>query len=204
MAQQTALSPDIPSATVRQRLLEKALELFTSKGYAATSVREIVEAAGVSKPVLYYWFGSKEGLYLELIRCTYVTFGERLALLAACQGTYRERLLHFCGGVFDGFVEHLDVVRLIYAIYFGPPQGAPPFHYEEPFDRMLAIVSSFIRQGIDAGQFRSANEADAAWAVISTLNTIMEEQLCHTPARVDRDGLIRILNLIIDGLSHGR
>ena len=42
----------------RERLLETATELFAEKGYAGASVREIVEKAGVSKPVLYYYFKS--------------------------------------------------------------------------------------------------------------------------------------------------
>ena len=51
----------------RQRLLEMATKLFAEKGYAGTSVREIVDRAGVSKPVLYYYFKSKEGLFYALL-----------------------------------------------------------------------------------------------------------------------------------------
>ena len=39
-----------------------AARLFASRGFDATSVREIVEGAGVAKPTLYYYFQSKEGL----------------------------------------------------------------------------------------------------------------------------------------------
>ena len=52
---------------VRERLLGAALDIFNERGYSATSVREIVQAADVSKPVLYYYFGSKEGIYTELM-----------------------------------------------------------------------------------------------------------------------------------------
>ena len=45
--------------------LSAARELFARKGYSGTSVREIVAAADVTKPVLYYYFRNKEGLYLE-------------------------------------------------------------------------------------------------------------------------------------------
>ncbi|GFE57320.1 TetR/AcrR family transcriptional regulator [Geobacter sp. AOG1] len=190
-------------AAVRQRLLAAALDSFTRKGYAATSVREVVAAAGVTKPVLYYYFGSKEGIYLELMNDTYALFAKRLDLLAACQGSVRERLIAFCTGCFDGFVEHVQVVRLIYSIYFGPSQGAPPFPYEEPFDRMLAILAGFVRDGIAAGELVAVDEKDATWAIISCLNTVMEEQLCHTPPRIDRQGLVRILNLILNGFSQG-
>ncbi|MBW2208934.1 MAG: helix-turn-helix transcriptional regulator, partial [Deltaproteobacteria bacterium] len=47
----------------RAVLLEAATALFAQKGYAGTSVREIVERAGVTKPVLYYYFENKEGLF---------------------------------------------------------------------------------------------------------------------------------------------
>ena len=53
--------------SVRQRLMDSAVLLFTNRGYAATSVREIVEMAGVTKPALYYHFESKEGIYLAIV-----------------------------------------------------------------------------------------------------------------------------------------
>ena len=49
------------------RILQSALELFSSKGYDATSVREICEAACITKPTLYYFYGSKEGVFRALV-----------------------------------------------------------------------------------------------------------------------------------------
>ena len=54
--------------TVRQRLLASSAELFARKGYASTTVREIVEAAKVTKPALYYYFQNKRKFILELMR----------------------------------------------------------------------------------------------------------------------------------------
>ncbi|MFK7927841.1 MAG: TetR/AcrR family transcriptional regulator [Myxococcota bacterium] len=50
--------------SVQSAILGHATRLFGQKGYGSTSVRELVEAAGVSKPTLYYHFGSKEALFL--------------------------------------------------------------------------------------------------------------------------------------------
>jgi AcrR family transcriptional regulator len=58
----------LPAARRRVQLLDIALELFAEKGYHQTSMNEIAEAAGVTKPVLYQHFESKEELYLELLR----------------------------------------------------------------------------------------------------------------------------------------
>lgn len=49
---------------IKSRMLDEAIVLFATKGYAATSVRELVAATGVTKPTLYYHFGSKEGVFL--------------------------------------------------------------------------------------------------------------------------------------------
>jgi AcrR family transcriptional regulator len=52
----------------RQRLLDCALELFSLRGYDAVGVREVVEAAGVTKPTLYHYFDSKRGLLEALLQ----------------------------------------------------------------------------------------------------------------------------------------
>lgn len=46
----------------RMNILQKALQLFYEKGYDAIGVQEIADAAGVTKPTLYHYFGSKYGL----------------------------------------------------------------------------------------------------------------------------------------------
>lgn len=53
-------------AITRARLLNAALELFASRGYAATSVDAIAEAAGVSAGLLYYHFASKTALLVAI------------------------------------------------------------------------------------------------------------------------------------------
>ena len=55
-------------ATSAERILSTALDLFAIKGYDATSVREICEAAGITKPTLYHFFGSKDGVLQALVQ----------------------------------------------------------------------------------------------------------------------------------------
>ena len=51
----------------RRQLVAVALELFARRGYRATTMDDIAEAAGVTKPLLYQHFSSKRALYLELV-----------------------------------------------------------------------------------------------------------------------------------------
>jgi AcrR family transcriptional regulator len=57
----------LPAARRRKQLLAVALEVFAERGFHPTSMNDLAEAAGVTKPVLYQHFGSKRELYLELL-----------------------------------------------------------------------------------------------------------------------------------------
>lgn len=181
-----------------ERLLEAALELFTRKGYTATTVREIVEAARVSKPVLYYHFGNKEGLYLAIMRQNFFLFEETVAAIVDQEGTAPERLLFFCQALFDCLCANITRARLIYAMHFGPPQGAPAFDITSFFDRMLEITRVMIGEGINAGILAPADPEALAWAIVGSLNTIMEEQFMPAP-RIDRAKLTEVIRLILAG-----
>jgi AcrR family transcriptional regulator len=82
----------LPADQRRQQLLDVAREVFARRGFHATSMDEIAETAGVTKPVLYQHFPSKRSLYIELLTDT----GDQLlgALTAATQGATsgRERV----------------------------------------------------------------------------------------------------------------
>lgn len=64
----------------KQKIFNAAAELFTRDGYHKTSVREICEAAKVTKPVLYYYFKDKETLLEELVNETYAKVDEMMKI----------------------------------------------------------------------------------------------------------------------------
>ncbi len=57
----------LPAAERRHQLLGVALDVFSRRGFHDTSMRDVAVAAGVTKPVLYQHFESKQELYLELL-----------------------------------------------------------------------------------------------------------------------------------------
>ncbi len=196
--------PECEGAVVRERLLSSALELFTTKGYSATSVREIVEAAGVTKPVLYYYFGNKEGIYLALMREPFARFESIMDESRLGTGKSRERLIGLCDLLFLLFVENLAAARLMYSIYYGPPQGAPFFDFEAYHLKFHDLIREQVAEGVRTGELGAENVDDLAWVIIGTLNVALEEQLCQTAPRIDREGLARLITLILKGFSGTR
>jgi AcrR family transcriptional regulator len=57
----------LPAGERREQILDMAMQVFAKLGYHGASMNEIAEAAGVTKPVLYQHFDSKQALYLALL-----------------------------------------------------------------------------------------------------------------------------------------
>ena len=52
----------------KELIKKSALDLFYARGYDAVGVQEIVNTAGITKPTLYYYFGSKQGLMETILK----------------------------------------------------------------------------------------------------------------------------------------
>ena len=105
---------------VAQHLATVAARLFATRGYDATSVRTIVEAAGVTKPTLYYYYGSKEGLAQALITRPMLALIDSLRAIVTGPGDLVGKLEAAIEAHFDFCRQDPDRARLVYALYFGP------------------------------------------------------------------------------------
>jgi len=191
-----------PDAGARESILAAAALLFRRKGYAATAVREIVERAGVTKPVLYYYFRNKEGLFRAIMRESRARFE---ALLREGGGgvSARERLHDLAARLFALVRERAEVARLVYALYYGPGQGAPPVDVDGYRRRFREAVLGAVKEGIRTGEFRRGDPHAMAWAVIGGINVVIERFLCERRGRPGQADLRRVLEAVFAGLAPG-
>jgi AcrR family transcriptional regulator len=82
---------DDPDAT-RRRILAAAGDLFAERGFLATTMREIAQRARVNLAAAHYHFGSKQALYLEVVRGVFDELEKRLAARGASPGPSLDRL----------------------------------------------------------------------------------------------------------------
>ncbi|HSB85736.1 MAG TPA: TetR/AcrR family transcriptional regulator [Ilumatobacteraceae bacterium] len=61
------MSIRLPAPARREQILDVAVEVFARNGFHGTSMNDVAEAAGVTKPVLYQHFDSKQDLYMALL-----------------------------------------------------------------------------------------------------------------------------------------
>ena len=137
-----ASSSRLEAGDVACHIAREAARLFATRGYDATSVREIVEAAGVTKPTLYYHFGSKEGLARALLCEPHAALIERLAARLEAAGDPIVLLADFMRAHFEFCGEDPDRMRFALALVFGPPGSSLA---EEVHQYHIAIMEQLSR-----------------------------------------------------------
>ena len=130
----------------RANILDASMELFAQKGYAACSIREICQAAGVTKPVLYYHFRSKEHLYQELMLDIFNQTRKNLLRLSKYRGTLRDRLVKYVNAEFTNCRKEPNSVRLLFRMMFSPEGEYPHFNFVNEFKRERGVIAGFIQE----------------------------------------------------------
>jgi AcrR family transcriptional regulator len=109
------MSTRLPAPRRRTQLLAVALRVFAERGYHPTSMNDLAEAAGVTKPVLYQHFRSKRALYLELLEDVGGRLREEIDKATTAAETPREQ-------VHAGFLAYFRFVaeqQLAFQLLFG-------------------------------------------------------------------------------------
>ncbi|MCF3936265.1 TetR family transcriptional regulator [Acuticoccus sp. M5D2P5] len=107
----SAAPPPAPKA--RERILATAVREFAARGLAGARVDVIAREAAANKQLIYYHFGSKEGLYVAALETVYRDIRAREANLALADTAPEEAMKRFVLFSFDYVIEHPEFVRLL-------------------------------------------------------------------------------------------
>src|SRR6476620_6600212 len=155
---------------IANKLLEAAVRLFAHKGYPATSTREIVEAAGVTKPMLYYYFQSKEGLLAAALAHFMDAFHARLRQVVAEEREAYEQLVELVWANLDFCQRHKPLARLFYALYFGPDDQKGLVDLKQYTEPGHELLMQSVARAIDARLARPDCQEELGTALHGMLN----------------------------------
>lgn len=130
----------------RRQLFDVALGLFAEHGFGATTMDDIAEAAGVTKPLVYQHFDSKRALYLELLDGVATQLTERIVTATEGATGPRQQVEQGFAGYFALMVENEPAFRLLYG------RDAPDdVELGAALRRVEEVIAEAIDPLIDAG-----------------------------------------------------
>jgi AcrR family transcriptional regulator len=197
-------SQSAPPPDVEARLLAAALQLFGQKGYDSVSVREVARAAGVTTPNVYYYFGSKRGLYLRLLhdlldrRSTAVS----MALREKGDPITRLRLMLEAYIWFDrdAPVEREAQLFLLREIYgLGSDMFSELVTEHDASNRRA--LRQVIEEGIRLGVFRPVRVEHTVIAIFGVMLTFIRRAALGARVRPS-DAVTQVMDVMIEGLRN--
>lgn len=107
----------------REKILQCALELFYARGYDAVGVQEIADKAGVTKPTMYYYFGSKYGLLEALVNEKLSNLNTAMRQAADYHGNVPGTLYRMASQLIDLANENRKMYVLMMALYYSAKEN---------------------------------------------------------------------------------
>jgi TetR/AcrR family transcriptional regulator len=140
-----------------RNILHAAEQLFADRGFGAVSIQAVAQVAGVSKANVFHHFGSKEGLYLQVLRSVCQRAAPLLRALVAEEEDFPTRLSHFAKAHLAYLLAHPGTMRLLLRelLESDARRGGQELAEQavgENFSRLTAIL----REGQRRGELRSA------------------------------------------------
>ena len=166
----------------RTDILNAAEILFSELGYEGTSTRQIAKDSGASLAMINYYFGSKEGVFLEIMESRILGFKTHLDLINQENIPVKEKLLkvieHYTTRVFSNINFHKMMHREL-----SLSQRPGVFvKIKEAMSQNLFIIESIINNGINEGSFR---KVDVRLCIASIMGSI--SMIVSSPNKVVSD-----------------
>jgi TetR/AcrR family transcriptional regulator len=155
----------------RSNILAHALELFASRGYDAVGVQEIVDAAGITKPTLYHYFGSKLGLLNEIFSDHFKILYESIEKATAYHHDLPLTLNRTVAAYFHYANDNKPFYRMFLSAWFAPPDSDAFTAVSRLTGRQQQLLESlFIQAANDHGNMKGRHRAYAA-TFLGMINT---------------------------------
>ena len=185
---------------MRDRIFASALRHFSQKGFAATSLREVSRDAQTTKPMIYYYFGSKEGLYGSIVRQILEEMADAIRTHLPADANPADLVLAFCDRYLDLFLAQEDVIALVLREVFGLG-GVPMAVFARALGEDVRLpLDEVLARGMESGVFRTDHVPTCATAITGILNMFI---LAHVfgGAPIDRPEALRQVSYYIAGLT---
>lgn len=178
------------------------MAVFARLGFHEARMDDIVQASGLSKGTLYWYFKSKEDIIMAISQRLFTTDIEQLEGMLGAEGTVHERLLQLMRSRAQGLQEMSEVVSILFEFY------AAAVHRSEVrqlinsyFQNFHELLVALIQQGIDRGELRPVNAVEAATALDSLFEGLVVRWLMDAEAVQWETMSESAVTMFLDGLK---
>lgn len=167
----TTLSTSAGYDLVGQRIFQAAVRLFAEQGFAATSLRQVADAVGISRPTLYYYFSSKDEFLQRLVGEVTTAGAETMAEIAAQGSDPWERIRLSVSALLRRRVQDPLKFRALDRCEGDLGESLAEAHRLAK-RTVLHLLTEMLSAGQSAGMIRAVDPRMAAFGIIGMCNWV--------------------------------
>lgn len=195
---------DVGEGELKARIFREAARLFAERGYRSATVEEIVKAADATKPVLYYYFKNKEGLYRALLDRV---LEDRRVLIRRVEQENPDphrRLVALFLGIFSHALENAEVARFTLTAYFAATMETPEVDTSRAGRELFRAFRRIAELGIEEGSI-AGNPFEIARVLLGVTTSYLATHLDGPQYNLIGLGAAdRIVEMVWDGIGSSR
>nr|WP_121270024.1 TetR/AcrR family transcriptional regulator [Pedobacter schmidteae] len=153
-------------------ILEAAESLFAEWGYEATSTRQIAKESGANMSMINYYFGSKEGVFMEIMSKRIADFSTQLASINQDKLSGMEKLLKVIEGYATRVLCNHAFHKMMHRELSMPHRPEMFFKIKNSMAQNLLVIEQIINDGITDGSFRSVDVRMLIATIMGTISYV--------------------------------
>ena len=191
------------SARRREHILSHAAILFGQKGYHATSIADIIAAAGIARGTFYLYFKNKRSIFSEILDMLVVQIKQRIRKVDLSDDAppFKDQIV----GNVTGVVELLTSNRALLSILLEGAVGLDKGFADtlgDFYEQMVVTVDGSLALGQEMGLIRDCHSRTAALTALGALKEVLHDALRQNREITDINSVVtELLDVYLNGVA---
>ncbi|MFA5811205.1 MAG: TetR/AcrR family transcriptional regulator [bacterium] len=186
----------------RNEILAAATECFAKRGYHATQVSDIIEAAGIARGTFYLYFESKEVVFREILDAFLVHIGEQIKTIKLGGAlSPADQMRANVERVVDTIIDNPAPAKIV----FNEAVGLNPEIDEklrEFYDRLIERTAISLSKGMKLGLVRKTDPRIGACIILGAFRELMVQRTVFGNSKISRKAIVEgLLDVLLRGFA---
>ena len=157
----------------KQAILDAAEKLFCVTGYEGTSTRQISKESGANMAMINYYFGSKEGVFIEIMNSRIAGFGSQLKIINEDKISAMEKLNRVIDGYANRILANPSFHKMMHRELSLTQRPEMYNKIKDAMSQNMQLLEKILTDGQDDGSFREADNRLIIATIMGTLTNIV-------------------------------
>ena len=188
-------------AAGRQCILDQARQLFLARGYHGVSIRDIVQACELSNAALYYHFGNKQNLFVEVLKQYVAMAVQRVQEAGAGKGSCREWLARMAEAHARFILESRSEIQTLLRDLVQREGEEIQHLLPDATGQIPSLFATVLEEGIAANEIRAVDAHRVSFLVLGMINSVSARRVFSKVAETLTEDIDLAVSTLLEGIG---